>query len=209
MRIGVLVFLLAEQVTAFREDLDDAPVRFENVHADKLVQADLCREKPLVIDGREHAQAVLLAGHVVVRAVAGGDVDGAGSGFRGDEICEDHLRAAVEERVARLGAFEFLAFDFRERFGERESGFFRERFDEFADDHVGFAVGKFPDDVGEFGMQGDAEVGGESPRRGGPDDHGGLAGEFTGDEGKFHEHRGRDLVGVFHLRLGERGLRAV
>ena len=116
MRVGVFVFLLTEQVAAFREDLDDATVRFENVHADKLCKADLCREKPFVIDGREHAQAVLLAGDIVVRAVARSDVDGSGSGFRGDEIREDDLRGAVEERVFRLGAFEFLAFDFGEGF---------------------------------------------------------------------------------------------
>ena len=91
MRVGVLVFLLAEEVAAFREDLDDASVGFENVFADEFRKADFFGEMPFVIDRGKDGEAVLLAGDVVVSAVAWGDVDGSGSAFGCDEVCEDYF----------------------------------------------------------------------------------------------------------------------
>ena len=182
------------------------------MHADEFGEADFFGEFPFVIDRRKHGEPVLLAGHVVVRAVAGGDVDRAGAGVGGDEIREDELRRAVEERMPGLEAFEFLALAFPDRFREREAGFFGERTDEFADDHEGFdhvVLDEFSDDVGEVRMQRDAEVGRERPRRGGPDDHAGLARELAGDERELDENRRAFLVLVFDFGLGERGLRAV
>jgi len=76
MRVGVLVFLLPEQVAAFREDLDDASVGFENVFPDEFREADFFGEISFVIDRGKDGESVLLAGDVIVRAVAGGDVDG-------------------------------------------------------------------------------------------------------------------------------------
>ena len=177
---------------------------------DKLGQPDLCGEIAFVIDGRENPQAVLLAGDVVVRAVARGDVDCAGACLGGDEIREDDLRGAVEEGVLRCEALQLLALEFGDGFTQGVSGLFRKRFKQLADDDEGFlpaVVGKFPDDVGEFRMEGDAEVRGQRPGRGGPDRDAGRMEPAL--EFEFHEDRRGNLVGVFHLRLGERGLCAV
>ena len=91
MRILVLVNLATEQCTVLREDLDDALVGLEHMLADEFRQADLVGELAIVIDRRKHAEPVLLADRVVVRAVAGGDVDRTGAGLGGDELRENEL----------------------------------------------------------------------------------------------------------------------
>ena len=105
MRVGVLVFFLAEQVAAFHEDLDDAVVRFENGFADELGEANFFGEIPFVVDRGKHCEAVLLAGDVVVRTVAGGDVNRSGAGFRGDEIREDDFRGAIAYLASDMSTY--------------------------------------------------------------------------------------------------------
>ncbi len=89
VRVGVLVDFSAKEVSALREDFDDAVVGFENVGADQFFEAHLVGEFTFVIDGREDGEAVLLACDVIVRAMAGGDVNCSGAGFGGDEVGED------------------------------------------------------------------------------------------------------------------------
>ena len=144
--------------------------------------------------------------------MSGGDVDCAGAGLGGDEIREDELGCAVEEGMSGFESFELLALAFTDRFRERVAGFFGECTDEFTDDDESFdhvVLDEFPDDVGEFRVQRDAEVGRERPWRGGPDDHAGLACELAGNERELHKNRRAFLVGVFDFGFGKGGLRAI
>ena len=199
-------------MAALCEDLDDAAVGLKNMHAHQFVEADFCGEFPGVIDRGKHREAVLLARRIVVRAVAGSDVDRAGASLGGDEVRQDQLRRAVEKWMPGLEAVELLAFAFLERFGQRIAGFFRERTHEFSNDYQRFdhiILDEFTDDVGEFWMHGDAEIRRQRPRGGGPDDHRCDASQLTGDEWKLDENRRTFLVRVFDFSLSESGLCAV
>ena len=113
VRVLMHILLIAEEGTFALEDGDDAFVALEDMPADELRQSALGGEAAGVIDGAEHLEAVLFARDVVVRAVAGSHVDGAGAGVVGDEEGIDDLRGAREEGMLRLAAVEVLAFELR------------------------------------------------------------------------------------------------
>ena len=98
------VFLLREQRAALAEESDDLGVGVEDILADARRHADVLGEFTEVIHGREHGQAVLLAGDVVVLAVSGSDVDLAGAGIHRDEVRTDDSRFAREKRMLRFDA---------------------------------------------------------------------------------------------------------
>ena len=100
---------------AFLKDLKDAGIRLEHMHADQLVDADLRRKFPFVINRRQDGEPVLLSGQVVVRAMAGSDVDRPGSGLGGDEIRENELRGPIKKRMLRFEPVEVTAADLIQR----------------------------------------------------------------------------------------------
>ena len=184
------------------------------MHAYQFGEAGLGGEFSFVINWREHRQPVLLARHIVVRAVARGNVNGPGAGFGGDEIGEDNLCGAVEEWMLCFETAKLAAFDFGHSVHQNPAGFLLEISDEFAHDDqgflaVGFVVRKTADYIVEFRMHRDGEVGRQRPGRGRPNDHGGLSGVFAGDQRESNKHRRAFLVLVFHFRFGQRCLRAV
>ena len=61
--------------------------------------------------------AVVAADEVVVHAVAGSGVNGAGAGFERDVFAEEPNGVALDERVAEDGFIELGAFEFGEYFG--------------------------------------------------------------------------------------------
>ena len=81
------------------------------MHADEFGDAHFGGELAFVVHRRKHTEAVVLAGHVVVGTVAGGDVHRAGAGVGGHEGGEDHFGNPVEKRVLRLEAIQLVAFE--------------------------------------------------------------------------------------------------
>ena len=213
MGIRVGVALLAQERTAGAQEFDHLGVDVENVFTFPCGHPDLFGKATAFVHGRKNGQAVFDACKVVVRAVARCDVDLAGAGFERDKIGEDDGRNAVQERVARLGPFQFRAGKLlRLALDGLPAGFRAELLDEPLGDDEHFAAPALRvlerlGHVFETRVNGDGHVGGKRPRRGGPDNHVGLACERPGGDGELDEDRGIGAVGVFDFRLGESGLR--
>ena len=111
VRILVDVFFVAEDRALRSEDLDDALVAGEDVLAHELGQSAFGGVFAIGIDGRKDIEPVLASGLVVVRAVAGSDVDCAGAGVVGDEEGVDDLRRSCEEGVLRCTSIQGAAFE--------------------------------------------------------------------------------------------------
>ena len=89
MRILVAVFFHAEEVVALFQHGNDVLVGVKDMFAHQGGHAHFFRVFAVVVHGGEDGQSVLASYVIVVRAVAGRDVDDAGSGVRGDEIRQD------------------------------------------------------------------------------------------------------------------------
>ena len=155
-----------------------------------------------VVHGRVDGQALGAAEVVVVRAVTRRDVDEAGAGVGGDEVGgEEPARARAEgvfvgergEFVGGDGALDLVAAP--------PGAFLRDGFEERVADEIDISVG-VDARVEERRVEGDGEVRGERPGRGGPDEEEGVR---LARELELHIDRLADVVGVFHLGLGERG----
>ena len=138
----------------------------------------------MVIHGGEQRQAVFQPGDVIVRAVAGSDVDAARAGIERNEIRDDHPRGAVKKRMLGERADEFrpwksvrlrLGFQFP-RSGLRKGGNERLGNDERGQ-LAGLAMAEFLRDVAVLRVDRDAGIGRQGPGRGGPDGHARLSGQ--------------------------------
>ncbi len=113
-------FLRAEQHAALAQQLDDVGVRVENVFASKIRQtgflSEAGRDRPPAI---ESADPVRLPRLVIVFAVTGGDVDGAGAGVHGHEIGGEHDRVAIKKWMARFDPVDLAPGNDCERFTDR------------------------------------------------------------------------------------------
>ena len=174
----------------------------------------------VVADRAVDGEFVLETGKIVVGAVARGGVDGPGAAVGRDVVSEDDGRGAVDERMARSQALQGLPASDRDPWlhvhcSECGIGFLGGVDDRWGeslcdDDALGTKVG---DDVVHFGVKRDREVGRDRPRGGGPDDdeEGLVGGEgeflrFAGGHAELHPDGDRDVVLVFDLGFGERGL---
>lgn len=214
--VGILMFVVVtgEQGAFFLEQGDDRLVGFEDVDAHEIGKADFIGVETFVVDRREDFEAVGESGLIVIRAVAGGDVDLAGAGFGGDEQGIDHLGGARQERVLGFVTGEVLAFELGEGGAEGESVFGLEFVDErFGNDEFlggTFSIGEGADEIIEVGVERDTEVGGKGPGRGGPDDEGGIGGKFRGvHQVEFYIDGGGGFVFVFDFGLGQSSAGAV
>ena len=181
---------------------------------DKKIDADLVGEFSEVVDRGEKAETVLLAGHVILGAMSGSDVDRAGAGLGRDEVSEDQARSPIEERMLRLGALELGPFELDHFAVGEKARLLAEGLDEiFHHDeilrHALLRMCEIPPHVSEERMHRDPEVRRECPRCCRPDHHRGFSGEFAGDEGKLHEDCRIFHIHVLDLGLGESSLGAV
>ena len=85
MRILVAVFFHAEEVVALFQHGNDVLVGVKDMFAHQGGHAHFFRVFAVVV----HGQSVLVSHVIDVRAVAGRDVDNAGSGVRGDKVRQD------------------------------------------------------------------------------------------------------------------------
>ena len=146
--------------------------------------------------------------------MARGGVHRAGALFQRDVVAQHALRRPVVQRVRERDAFEGLALHPGHGVDERPS----HRGGHALRQALGHDHGAAVDVVGpvvELGVERDAEVRRDGPRRGGPDqDRDRLAGQRRhpfGQQGRavrrereLHVDRRRDVIGVLHLGLGQR-----
>ena len=162
---------------------------------------------------------MLFASDVVVRAVAGGHVDGSGAGVVSDEEGVDDLRGAGQEGMLGFGTSEGFAFELGGGPGgvELEAGTGAEGLDAGVGEDELFCAAAFVGEAGggvvELRVQGDAEVGRECPGRGGPDDEGVAVFLESAETGalnfKLYENGRGGLLLVLHLSFRQRGLGTV
>ena len=188
---------------------------------------DLGGVAALGVDRGVHLQALLAGDEVVLGAVAGGGVHQAGArlqrGVAGEEQAEVALAAGLrDEGVLVAGAAQAgqpLAADLDPVAGGggRQAAGGQEGFGPAPGDQEVFGLaagGRQRDaDVVELRVGHHRQVGGEGPGGGGPDGEGdpGLAedlldGGLPGQQRKAHVDRGRGVLGVDDLGLGQGGL---
>ena len=145
--------------------------------------------------------------------MAGSGVDQARAGVQGHVVGGDDGGRAVVKGMAGGQAFQGRARGFGQDGGLGPAEQLAHGVEEFQGQDVLAAVGG-DKSVGKFGMQSHGHVVRQGPGRGGPDDgvglgrigHGEDVFELGVGQGKTDIDRGRDLVGVFHLGLGQGGL---
>ena len=112
MRVAVVIRLEMDQPPALAQRLDDLRVRIE--HREAFEQRRARDEAAIVADRVVDRQAIAPAHLVIVRAVAGRRVHGAGAGIERHVIAEDHGHFALVERVLEPQALERLSLDLAE-----------------------------------------------------------------------------------------------
>ena len=110
MRVLVDVFFAGDQGALFLEQGDDGLIGFEDMFSGEEVEAGFTGEAAEVIDWREQSEVIFSTGVIVIGAVSGGEVDGAGAGFGGDEEAGDDGGGAWEERMGGGLAFQAGSF---------------------------------------------------------------------------------------------------
>ena len=215
VRVAVVVVLLMREGVAHTQFVEDGvvgvalAVLFEDGLAEQLgghllVGGEVggVGEAAGVVHGRVDGQALAAAEVVVVRAVAGRDVDEAGAGVGGDEVGGEEPAGAPAERMLVGERGEFVSGDGAlDLIAARPAALLRDGFEQRIADEIDIPVGHDAR-VEEVGVEGDGEVRGERPGRGGPDEEEGVR---LARELELHIDGLADVVGVFHLGLGERG----
>ena len=163
---------------------------------------------------REHRfQPMRLAQQKVVFAVVGRHMHKPGARFGGDEIARQkrprprEKAAQFMHRVARDGAFECGALDIEMRGVAVGPGALHKGVDQRFGHQIA-PPGQFDQEIIDRFAIGDRLVGGDRPRRGGPD-HRKRANQIgigAFDDFKRHIDLGRGDILVFNFRLGQCGL---
>ena len=135
--------------------------------------------------------------------------------FRRDVRAQHHQRFPVEERMAQQLTIHARAGSHGHRIGTRDAVAGQNGLLQRIGNHKVIILTRAQQHVGQFRVQCHAEVGGQRPGRGGPDGNRHTCAGFDFhaeaarechrvDRVEAHVHRGRGLVLVFHLGLGQR-----
>ncbi len=155
------------------QDIDDDRIGVPNGFAEKFFgqfagSAFGLEDAAGGIDGAIDRDAVTLADDEIFLAMAGCGVDGAGALFESDVIAVEAEGIAIEKWMAEDNAIEFGAGEAREDFLFPTESFGDLREKAFGDDGCAFRC--IDDYVLILRVEGDGEVGGDGPGRGGPDE---------------------------------------
>jgi len=212
MRIRMLERHRHDQHTGPTEMLDDLRVGVPDGQPGEV--GDLGDEAAVVVHGVVDLEANLAPQLVVLLAMAGSDVNEARAGVHGHEVRGHDDGVALDPRMTADRSFEVGA-------GQRQRHRLRPAADALkAHERLGERAGhdqrltvQLHRRVGLSGVHGDRQVGRERPGGRRPDDkrsppatQGLRQGGSRGLHGELHVHRGRRLVFVLHLGLGQRRL---
>ena len=220
VRIAMRDLLLEDQGAALAQELDDVRVGLVGIHtAEGTAGAKLFAGVELAVVIDRHANvgdALLEAGEVVVDAVAGRVVDDTGTVIDTDVIGQQrHALDTVKDRLLVVDVVEGLGGNHVGLAVDHDRGVLPAKLlaalgSQVLEHDLGATI-VLDGDISGAGLEGDSLVGGDSPRRGRPDDEvdravevleaGGLGGHL-----EAHEDGGARLVGVLDLGLGERGM---
>ena len=215
VRVGVGHALprLVEQGAVLGHSLDDVGVGFEHMAA--LILGHVGGEAALVVQGGVDVEAVLLAGAVVLLAVARGGVHAAGARLQGDVVGEHEQRLAVDEGVLAGGVLRVAGVHLCELLRLAQATGRVHGLGQVLGHDQRLAGRVLVGHVGVAGVQGDAQVGGQRPGGGGPDDEGDLLASQLRRQGRrVPQVRELDVDGggvvvlVLHLGFGQRGAAA-
>ena len=213
--IGVGMGELArlQQLAFAREKVDHLLVGVEHLDAREVL--DLFGEATGRVDGAIDVQPVAHARQIVVPAVSRGRVHHAGSGVEGDVVAQDTLHVAIDPRMAEPDALELGAREATQLVTELHVlEPLRSAPGELHREQQNLVAG-FEEAVLRVGVEGQRQVCGERPRRGGPDDGvdglsrqrrdlGGERLDLLAREWKAHvDRRARVVLVVLDLGLGE------
>ena len=181
-------------------------------HDQTGIFAGILRVAALIIDRDHHLRTVGEAGLIVNVAETGRGVHAAGAVLGGDVIRQHQQGCLGQERMigqhvlkeaAGVGLHDLI-------FGN--AALFHDRFHKVFGKDIALTVGSLHDGVTDVRMQRDADVAGQRPGRGGPDQEEELflvqmtqLAQIIVD-GELHVNRIDRILVIFDLRLGESGL---
>ncbi len=156
-----------EEHAALLHVRQDDGVTFVGGHAGVL--PGVVRVPALVVHGNHHVHAVAATGLVVVRAEAGGGVDAAGAGFHSDVVRQQQAGGLGQEGMVRQHVFEEAAgVGFHDLPGVKAPQA-HDLLRQSLGHDIELAARGLHNGVALGGVEGDGQVAGEGPDRGGPD----------------------------------------
>jgi len=165
MRVRVAEVLEVQQRSHFLEVGHDLRIGLKHLLPGEAI--NIFRKASLVIDRTQDPEAVVHAGDIIVITMPRGGVNAAGTGIERDIVAQDQKRLAGDEGVARLAAIQQLAPKTCNLFRCRPATLGGDGRKKFGSDNIPLPV--YPDGrVLEFRMEGNGQIGGQCPGRGGP-----------------------------------------
>ena len=207
--IGVDDLLGGEEHAQLLQVLQDDGVGLLGGQA--LVLARIGSVAAVVVHGDDQVHAVAHAGHIVVRAEAGGGVDAACAGIHGDVLRVYQLGGmALQERMLGHHMLKELAGIGSQHLIVLDAADLHHLVHQSLGHDVGLAVVRLHQGIGLPGMQADGHVAGEGPDGGGPDHEVGAAQVELAElaqvvlHRELDVHRGAGVILIFDIRLGHR-----
>jgi hypothetical protein len=215
MRVAVMIIFLVQERVADAEFVDDGDVGvalamfFENRFADHFLghlifarQVVRVGEFAIVIDGRIDRQADGTPEQIVLHAVAGCDVDETGAGGVIDEmIAGVKFADAFAEGMRVFELRNLVAGECAHDLVTFPTGFLHDRRKKHVREQEHFFADA-DERVVEGGVVSDREIGGQSPRRRGPDQDVSV---WVAEDWELHVDALRNVVFIFDFGFGEGG----
>ena len=213
MRIAVLVGLVVQQHAALAEKLDDRPVGLQHelsCHEGRVVHEHAARVHRI-----QYAETVSLAHVIVIETMTRGGMHGARAGLCGDMGAQHHRHLPLEKRMLQQLAIHARTRRHRNGIGAIDAITRQHGLLQGIGQHEVIVLRHAEQHIRQLRVQRDAQIGRQRPRRGGPDGdrhpgrglhvHPETARERNGIHSiEAHIHRGRGLVLVLDLGLGQR-----
>ena len=170
----MLQLVVLEQRAVVLQDFQNGVIRLVDVQTGE--QLGVGQEHAVAADRVVHFQTIAAAHHIVVLTVTGRGVHGAGAGIGGDVFAQNNRRLLVIKRMLQQQVFQFGARGGAKHFGVfrvdaialqcalRQRGF-EQQTHRLAVDVDSYQL------VFQLRVQRHRLVGGQRPRRGGPDHH--------------------------------------
>ena len=166
----------------------------------------------LIVHGHHHLRAVAHAGLVVVGAEAGGGVDAAGAGVHGDVVGVHDQTGLLQEGVLGQHVLEEAAGMGLDDLKALKAAGLHDLFGQRLGQDIALAVGRLDDGIALVRVEGDADVAGQGPDGGGPDQKEELRViqvrelALVVGHGELDVDGGAGVVLIFDLGLGQGGL---
>ncbi len=209
--IGMGKRLAGHQEAQLRQLVNNSLVGVKNKLAGKKLH--LVRKPALIVDRGIGFQPILQTNLIVFLSVSGGRMDAAGPGLQGHMIAQDNQRQAIVKGMTAVKTLQGPGVDLSQNFNLSQFRFGAELLLQAGGNNIHIPAGGPQSDILQLGMQGNGQVGRNSPGSGSPDNQKNPATSQKSIRGgnifhqrKFHVNGRRGIIFILNLGLGQGGI---